>query len=163
MKTVLLTLLMAVHLVPALAQAPATEGTKRLSKEEKILAAVYDDSTRALANLFVSKRSGLTKDRKTGLVIAGASAATFLAGGLLLSNDLNGTEGDNYNPANYAGLGLMLVGAGGVLASGTYAGVKSIQLNPYTYRKYQKVLRLYQDGKPIPAFYRNQMQVPSSY
>lgn len=136
--------------------AQSSNPQPELSKTDKIFIAAYDDTTSALAELFVAKRYAHNNKQKVNYWIAGVSAATFVAGGLMLQNDLNDPYA-TYNPKNYAGLILMFVSSGGFIYSTISSLFNFLRFNPYTLRKYEQLLALYREGKPIPRFYQKKL------
>jgi hypothetical protein len=129
---------------------------QKLSKTDKISFAAYDDTTQALAQLFIAKRHTFNQKQEINYWIVGVSAATFVAGGILLQQDLNEPNA-TYNPTNYAGLVLMFVSSGGMIYSTASSLLNFLRLNPYTLRKYERLLVLYQKGEPIPRFYQKRL------
>ncbi|MBX2946267.1 MAG: hypothetical protein KF725_10570 [Cyclobacteriaceae bacterium] len=129
----------------------------KLTKGERMWLAAYDDTTKALAWLFINKRNVHTKNQKPLYLVLGASTAAMIGGGLMLERDLNSSPTATYDQANYAGLTLMFVGTAGVLASGTALGISYIALNPYTVKKYDRLLALHKANKPLPEFYVKRM------
>jgi hypothetical protein len=133
--------------------AQPTENNVRLTKNERLFMAAYDDTTRALAYLFMEKRIPLEKTRKTYTIVLGVSAAALATGALMLENDLNNSPAATYDQANYLGLVLALGGTMGVvLGLGGYGGA-SLGMNPYTVKKYHRLLDYYQTNQTLPEFY----------
>lgn len=132
-------------------------GRENISKNDKIYSMAYDDTTRALAALFISKRIKIHHDQKTSIILLSASGAAFLVGGLMLSDDLSSSG--TTSAANYAGYGIMLVGAFGIIVSATTTGINQLRLNPYTLRKYERVMKMYKNNEPIPEFYSKKVNL----
>lgn len=130
---------------------------KKLTKNEKIWQEAYDDTTRALATLFIEKRSRIVRSQKKMFIVLGASAVAFGAGGYMLERELNSSSAASYDITNYAGLIFMVSGAAGVIGSGVMLGVTSIRLNPYTLRKYRNLVKIHRAGKVLPEFYSAQL------
>ncbi len=150
-------------LVPGLAIILVTAGFAqsekpkvKLTKSEKIWMTAYDDTTRALARLFIKKRDAQQKKQKTMYIALGVSSVALIGGGLLLTSDLNSST-SSYSPTNYTGLGLMLAGSAGVIISSTSLGISFISLNPYTQKKYNKLIDMHKEKKPLPEFYLKRM------
>lgn len=135
------------------AQTDTTLSKVKFTKTERIWFAAYDDTTKALATLFVSKRNQINRDQKTILIVCGVSAIALGVGALMLERDLNSSPTAYYNAANYLGLLLALGGALGVFSTAPAAGVGFIRLNPYTVKKYEKLIAMHKSGKPLPEFY----------
>lgn len=138
------------------AQVPSENSEGKLSKVDKIWLAAYDDTTKALAQLFILKRKAFNSKQKINYLVAGISTATLVAGGLILKQDLNEPNA-TYEAENYAGLIFMLVGSSGIIYSVSASIVNFLQLNPYTLKKFERVLALHQEGKPIPPFYQKRL------
>jgi len=130
---------------------------RRNGKIEKIRMAAYDDTTQALARLFVEKRTNHTRNQKTMYIVLGTSTAVMVGGGLLLASDLKSSSTASYDPTNYAGLGLMLAGTTGILISSTSLGISYFSLNPYTLKKYYRLIDMHKANKPLPKFYLKRM------
>lgn len=132
----------------AFAPADSLEKRARTSKAERIRQAVFNDTTEALANLFLAKRSMVRKTNRVVLIAGAASAAIFLTGGLLAQE-----AGTPYSPDFIVGFPMVFTGAVGILTSGVVAGVNNLRLNPYTLRKYEKLVAMQRSGIPLPEFY----------
>lgn len=154
-KIIFLTMLAGtlVHVADAQEEKPEV----KLTKTEKIWISAYDDTTKALAWLFIKKRNIYTKNQKTMYFVLGASTATIIGGGLWLENDLNSSPTASYDQTNYAGLLLMLAGTAGVLGSSVSLGASYIGLNPYTLKKYNRLIDLHKANKTLPQFYLKRM------
>ena len=155
-KVVFITLaLLCVNQTITLGQSDSLKRGVKLSKIDQIWLAAYDDTTKALAELFTVKRTQMRKYRKTSFVVVGVSAATFAAGGLLLQrlNDPAGT----YNVVNYLGIPALILGVAGIFTSGVSLGIYSLWINPYTIKKYKKLIEMHKSGKPLPEFYFNKI------
>lgn len=136
----------------ASAQSDSVKSEVRLSKNDRIRLAAFDDTTKVLANLFIAERIKISKNNKTCLLVAGASVGAYFLGGLMLQKGLNRPAGA-YNIINYTGLYVMLVGAVGVASSVGALGINAISLSPYTVRKYNRLIAMHKSGKPLPEFY----------
>lgn len=139
------------------ADAQEDKPVVKLTKTEKIWGAAYDDTTKALASLFIKKRNIHTKSQKTMYVVLGASTAAMIGGGLMLESDLNSSPTASYDQANYAGFILMLAGTTGVLASSVTLASSYIGLNPYTLKKYDRLIDLHKANNTLPEFYLKRM------
>lgn len=154
---VLFTMLACTLVNVAAAQVEKPE--MNLTKTEKIWVAAYDDTTKALAWLFIKKRNNYTKNQKTMYFVLGASTAAMIGGGLWLENDLNSSPTASFNQTNYAGLLLMLAGTAGVLGSSVSLASSYIGLNPYTLKKYNRLIDLQKANKTLPEFYLKRMEM----
>ncbi len=143
--------------LPLLAPAQQPEKPVRLNKTEQIMLAAYDDTTRALTILFAEKRNRVQKSRKNSAIIGGISAASFVAGGLMVQSDLNSSSTASYNPENYVGMIFLLGGTVGVVYAVASFGISSLELNPYTIKKFNKLLALYKENKSLPDYYRKRI------
>lgn len=65
----------------------------KLTTHEKIWIAAYDDTTKALASLFLSKRNQIRKEQETGYYVLGASVVVLGTGIILSSRDTNSGTG----------------------------------------------------------------------
>lgn len=140
----------------AIAQTPQQNPELKLSKIDKIWLAAYDDTTKALAQLFIAKRNSFNREQKINYLVAGISAATLVAGGLMLKEDLSEPNA-TYNPVSYTGFIFMFVGSSGIIYSSVASLINFLQLNPYTLKKYERVLARYKEGQPIPPFYQKRL------
>lgn len=140
----------------AIAQTPQQNSELKLSKIDKIWLAAYDDTTKALAQLFIVKRNSFNREQKINYLVAGISAVTLVAGGVMLEQDLNEPNA-TYQEENYVGFIFMFVGSSGIIYSSVASLINFLQLNPYTLKKYERVLALYKEGQPIPPFYQKRL------
>jgi hypothetical protein len=129
----------------------------KLSKHEKMQMAAYDDTTQMLAGLFIEKRNSIKRTQNTCIWIFAGSAGTFVLGGAMLAEDLNSPAGV-YNPASYTGLGVMFIGVLGMTGSAATIGIQQIRRNPYTIRKFNRLIEMRKNGHPLPDFYREKMR-----
>lgn len=151
MKKRILTLLMA-GIIGVLKAGEDTVKI-RLTKADRIRLAAYDDTTRALAALFTAKRKVFGRQMRGCAVAGGVSVLMFVAGGLMLQDDMNNGPGGGMNPANYIGMSMAALGFAGAAAAAVMTGVTALQKNPYTVRKYEKLIALHKAGKPLPEYY----------
>lgn len=129
----------------------------KLTKNEKIWIAAYDDTTKALASLFLSKRNQIRKEQETGYYVLGASVIVLGTGIILSSRDTNsGTGGATEEDMNMSFVPLLL-GFSGVMWSGITLGGNAVLLHPYTVKKYDKLLDLHAAGQPLPRFYTKRL------
>jgi hypothetical protein len=140
-------------MLPFIGMAQPAENNFRLTKNEQIFLAAYDDTTKALAYLFMEKRRPLEKERKTSAIVFGLSAAALVTGAVMLENDLNNSPAGAYDGANYLGMILALGGTMGSVYGLVGYGVASISMNPYTVKKYHRLLDYYQSNQTLPEFY----------
>jgi hypothetical protein len=158
MKNVVALLIILTCTLTDMANAQVKKPEAKLSKIEKIQMAAFDDTTRALTHLFVEKkRIRHIRNQKTMYIVLGGSTAVMVGGGLLLASDLNSSSTASYDPTNYAGLGLMLAGTTGVLISSASLGISYLSLNPYTLKKYYRLIDMHKANKPLPIFYLKRM------
>ncbi len=146
----------------AYAQGPSIRSSKsKLSKNDRIWQAAYDDTTRALAYLFIYMRAEIMGKHKADLPVGGVSAVALTAGVLLMTHDSDVTGAaasyDNADGADLLGIILFMGGSAGVLYSGIGQLINALELSPYTLKRYYKVLDLYNRGKPVPEFYRKRL------
>lgn len=123
----------------------------RVKREDRIiLHQSFDDSTRALAGLFIAKRGLNTRPIDQALIKASVSAGLGLLGIPLLDED---------GMASTIGVVTVL---GGLMFT-TYflaeAGYYSYRNRHFTLRKYRLLIRKYKEGEPLPEFYTSQLIV----
>ncbi len=137
----------------------------RLKKHERIYMAAYDDTTRALANLFLVKRHKIIGpyspgeaeryllgfDMTTTWIVFGVSTAVLTTGLIMAENRDTGTSEENYNFV------IPFIGAAGMIGSGLTLGVQYLLLTPYTVRKYFKLLEAYKDDGSLPRYYEKRI------
>ncbi len=128
----------------------------KLSKNERIRSLAYDDTTKAFASLFISKREALRGKQKKDLIVFGISTGIFLAGGLMLVASDN--PNFKYRPILYVGFPIMFIGGFGMLGAPLSAGLHELMLNPYSIRKYKRLIEIHKSGKPLPEFYLQKLQ-----
>jgi hypothetical protein len=150
MKTVFLLVLMSCSsCLLGLSQGHVSKS--KLSKEEKFLHLVYNDTTQALANLFILKRHHYRSKDKTALIGMGISTGVFLLGGAMLAS-----ESDS-EIVTGAGLLPLFAGAAGGVVFISYFGLVQLAKSPYSFKKFVKVVALLKEGKPLPEFYAQRL------
>jgi len=153
-KAPLLTLaLLLIASTNILGQSDSLRSKDKLTKNDQIWLAAYDDTTEALASLFITKRNKIIKRQRANLIGFGVSAIVLGVGAYMIGNNSSSSTTAMDEGTDYAGLLLTLVGVSGVITTGVGFGVQSIQLNPYTEKKYYSLIELYKSGKPLPEFY----------
>jgi hypothetical protein len=157
MKLLLAILFTVLSKLQVLAQTQALPDI-RLKKSEKMWFTAYDDTTKAIALLFIQKRNRFAHHQQKWYIAFGVSGVAMVAGGLIMESDLNSSPNASYEPTNYGGLILMLTGATTMLVSGVALTGSWIALNPYTLKKFNRLLQLYKEGKPLPNFYAKRIQ-----
>lgn len=155
-RKILFTVCVCFVLTYTIAFAQSDLDQTKLTKNDRILLTVYDDTTRAIAALFITKRNNIKKGLKTTAIVGGVSASLFLIGGLVFEQNINTPTG-TYNTSNYAGLVIMFFGAAGVIGSAAALPVQFLRLNPYTMKKHDKLLKIYRSGRPLPEFYKKKL------
>ncbi|MCK6618283.1 MAG: hypothetical protein L6Q51_11635 [Cyclobacteriaceae bacterium] len=141
--------------------------TLRLKKYERIYLAAYDDTTRALAALFLAKRHqiiGLHSsseieryiglNMKTNWIVFGVSSAVLVTGLVMAGNNAPPPEG---HEEDYSFL-IPLLGAMGMISSGINLGAQYIMLTPYTVKKYFRLLAKYRADGQLPAYYAKRIK-----
>lgn len=129
----------------------------KLTKHERIWVAAYDDTTKALASLFLSKRNQYRKEQETGYYVLGASVVVLGTGLMLSSRDTNtGASSPEDQDMDMSFLP-MLLGFSGMICSGLTLGGHAVTMHPYTVKKYNRLLTQYKAGEPIPKFYTKRM------
>jgi hypothetical protein len=123
-----------------------------LSKSDRIWLAAYDDTTKALAFLFIEKRNKINKEKNSIYIVAGVSAAVLVTGVLLSARSSTQTpDGENMDFL------IPLVGSIGLISSGIGVIGNSLALHPYTLKKYERLLEQYSDIKSLPPFYQKRI------
>ncbi|MFN3839393.1 MAG: hypothetical protein ACK4RF_01685 [Cyclobacteriaceae bacterium] len=159
-----LAIALIVSLLPGNAQ-DSSSYTVRLKKSERIYLAAYDDTTRALATLFLVKRHKIIgppsptdfERYTTGFnmeamwIAFGVSSAVFVAG-MFMVNQNTDTVGDDGMIAV-----IPLIGGMCMLSTGINLAVQYILLSPYTVRRYFKLLDTYTSGGQLPRSYTKRM------
>jgi hypothetical protein len=114
----------------------------KLSKSDKIWIAAYDDTTRALALLFIAKRNAFNR-AQTINYISGSVAAAMLAttATIMSGNDFI----------------LISIGASVLITSAASALVNFLFFSPYTIKKYERLLAHYRQHHTIPPFYQKKL------
>lgn len=140
--------------LPVIAQ---DEIKPRLRKNERILLAAYDDTTRALARLFIDKREACRRRLYTTGVIGGVAAFTAASAELILENYSAQGPGGQVDPEYSLVLGIMVVGVVCIISSGIVTGLTLILKNPYTIKKYLILIDWYRAGRPWPDFYQKRV------
>jgi hypothetical protein len=143
-----------------------SSGTVRLKKHERIYLAAYDDTTRALATLFLTKRHWITGshtssdpefyfglDMGKNWLLFGVSSAIFVTGLVLASNDAPAPE--ESDDVSYL---IPMIGAMGMMVSGITLGVQYIMLTPYTVKKYFRLLEKYRAEGQLPPYYARRIR-----
>jgi hypothetical protein len=130
----------------------------KLTKTEKIWVAAYDDTTKALASLFLSKRNQYSKEKETGYVVLGASVAV-LGTGLLLSSRNTDTSGSAVDQDMDMSFVPLLLGFSGIMYSGITLGGHALTMHPYTLKKYNRLIDLHKANQPLPEFYLKRMKM----
>jgi hypothetical protein len=136
-----------------LATTPSfSQQRNKLTKNEKILELAYNDTTRALAFLFTHMRE-VTNDQSTralkGIVIS--SGVALVGGAIMASNPDSGV-------IVASGLTPLLIGTGGILVFSSTWLISKLRKNPYTVKKFEKLITLCKEGKTIPVFYLQRME-----
>jgi len=121
---------------------------QRQSFDEILWSKTYDDTTRALARVFIIKNNELKPKLNRYATIAGVSVGVVVVGGLL------------YGASGMAGpVGLVFV-VGGLIYTTIYgiaSGIQLHRLHPYTKRKFDKLLKQYKDGDSLPSSYQQEL------
>jgi len=119
----------------------------KISKNDYMLLLAYDDTTKAIAELFVAKRKKINRSLRAGCIATGISVAMYYTGGLMMM------AGENVNPVFYIGFPIMFLGGFGTIGSIIVTGINLLRLSPYTFRKYIRLLEMHRSGIPLPEFY----------
>jgi hypothetical protein len=102
--------------------AQAENSKSKLSKNEKIWVAAYDDTTKALAALFLRKRNQDRKEQNAAYYVLGASVALIGAGLILASRDMDAAQGGSTEQDMNMSFVPILLGFSGILWSGLTLG-----------------------------------------
>ncbi len=125
----------------------------KLTKNEKILELAYNDTTRVLAFLFTQKRDATKSQTNRALKgIAISSGVALVGSAIMLSNPDSGV-------IVASGLTPVLLGTGGVIFFSGVWIVSKLRKNPYTLKKFKKLIALSKEGKSIPAFYKQRIEL----
>jgi hypothetical protein len=124
---------------------------KKLTKNERILALAHNDTTRLLAQLFIAKRNRHAHRAKEFLNALVITTSVSVVGGFMLASDeLGGASALGVVPL-LAGSITTVFFVGGL-------GVLAIINNPFTLKKFNKLINLLRQGQPLPEFYKAQLQ-----
>lgn len=166
--TIRASLFPALILIASLSHSNAQDNssnTVRLKKHERIYLAAYDDTTRALATLFLVKRHKIIGppspteleryvvgfNLKATWITFGISSAVLAAGLFMINQNTDSAqEGDMSFIIPMAGAMIMI-------SSGITLTVQYILLTPYTVRKYFKLIDIYATGGKLPRNYTKRM------
>lgn len=146
-RLTLIVFAVCVAITPAFSQKRA-----KLSKDERILQMAYNDTTKALAALFIEMRTVTRLQSNRALIGAGISSGVVLVGSaIMLSNPDSGV-------IIASGLIPVFVGIGGVFwFSGAWV-ISKLRKNPYTIRKFERLIALSMEGKAMPPYYSYRVQ-----
>ena len=159
---------LAIALIVSLSSGNAQDSsfhTVRLKKNERIYLAAYDDTTRALATLFLVKRHKIIgppsptdfERYTTGFnmeamwIAFGVSSAVLAAGIFMVNQHTDSNQEDGLIAV------IPLIGGMCMLSTGITLAVQYILLTPYTVRKYFKLLDTYTSGGQLPRSYTKRM------
>lgn len=123
-----------------------------LRASDRILQAAYDDTTRALAFLFLVKRQDIRKNRHLSYVALGSSVVLFSAAHLV--NEQMELQPDWEKEGRSMAVTMMVVAGIGAL----YGGVLNlawteIRASSYREKKFYQLIELHRGGEPLPRFY----------
>jgi hypothetical protein len=133
------------------------QSQRKLAKNEQIQQLAFDDTTRALANIFLNHRYQLKEARKRAFIGGAISAGVFGIGGLMTNH--SNSDDETIDLLSIGGVMIMIVAAGGILVAISYDFINEIRVHPYTLRKFRKLLSQYQEGKSLPRFYITRLRL----
>ncbi|MBX2945949.1 MAG: hypothetical protein KF725_08950 [Cyclobacteriaceae bacterium] len=154
-KTIFFTVLTST--LASVAFAQEEKPNIKLTKTEKIWIAAYDDTTKALATLFLNKRHQIRKEQETGYYVLGASVVVLGTGLMLSSHNSPTGSGVAIEQDMDMSFVPLLLGFSGVMWSGITLGGNALMLHPYTVKKYNKLVGLHAAGQPLPRFYTKRL------
>jgi hypothetical protein len=114
----------------------------KLSKSDKIWIAAYDDTTRALALLFIAKRNAFNRAQTINYISGSVAAAMLVTTATIMS-------GNDFI--------LISIGASVLITSAASALVNFLFFSPYTIKKYEHLLAHYRQHHTIPPFYQKKL------
>lgn len=132
--------------ISAQTQAP------KLAKNDKIMQLAYNDTTKALALLFIERRTSAKANSNDALVGAAISTGVVIVGGAIMLSNTDSPE------IIVSGLVPVFVGIGGVIYFAGAYGISKIKKNAYTLRKFERLVKMSKEGKPIPVYYLERAQ-----
>ena len=135
-------------------QQPDSAIRKKNSKEALIQQLAFDDSTRALAHLFIQKRMQLKKNLRLSYIVLAASGAIYVGGTLLFLEAAA-------EPLTGFVLIPLSIGASGILLGTGMVIINHIRFSRYSRKKYEKIIDNYKTGKPLPGFYKEKIYFTS--
>jgi hypothetical protein len=123
-----------------------------LRASDRILQAAYDDTTRALAFLFLVKRQDIRKNRHLSYIALGSSAVLFSVAHFI--NERSENQPAWVKEGNSMGVTMMVVAGIGAL----YGGVLNlawteIRASSYREKKFYELVEMHRAGEPLPRFY----------
>lgn len=130
----------------------------QLEQIEQSISYPQDDTIAAITRLFAQHRDRYSRNIRAAGIVGGISVLSYLGGGMIFKDEMSNGPGGPMNPANYDGLGMMFIGVVGAGTSTVMAGVALLKKNPYTKKKYQKLIEWHKSGKPLPDFYLKRIQ-----
>lgn len=113
---------------------------RTLSFEEILWHKAYDDTTQALARVFIIKRSELKPKINKSLAIVYTSIALTGAGALLFGEPVG-----------------LVIFTGGLLYFTVYSiasGINIHRLHPYSKKKFEKLIAQYKNRESLPEYYK---------
>jgi hypothetical protein len=133
-------------LILTAADAQRSRREMKRTKSERIWEVVTDDTTRALAALFTSKRREISGLQIDMLFLGGVGLLVYSGGyGMLLASR-------DWRAASF-GLLVMVVGAASFITGVALYISYALEKNPYTIRKYERLIEMHKRGRPLPEFY----------
>lgn len=114
----------------------------KLSKSDKIWIAAYDDTTRALALLFIAKRNAFNRAQTINYISGSVAAAMLVTTATIMS-------GNDFI--------LISIGASVLITSAASALLNFLFFSPYTIKKYEHLLAHYRQHHTIPPFYQKKL------
>ncbi|MBL7857142.1 MAG: hypothetical protein JNM57_05580 [Cyclobacteriaceae bacterium] len=120
--------------------------SEKISKEVRIQQLAFDDSTRALAHVFVTKRTQLKKNLRLSYIVLVASGTLYVGGTLLFLE---------VAPEPLTGFVIvpLFIGASGIILGTGMVVINHIRFARYSLKKFEKIIADYKAGKPLPDFY----------
>lgn len=125
----------------------AQEPHAKLSPDEEFWNQTFDDSTRALARLFIIKRTKFKPKVNKAIINGGASLVIITGGVLLLAS-----------PSIIGPVGALMYVSGLVyfITEGVLFAVRYSRFHPYTKRKFDRLIERYKNGESFPPFYKHE-------
>lgn len=136
--------------VVVIAQPPSDTIVLRAS--DRMLQAAYDDTTRALAFLFIVKRQDIRKNRHLSYVTLGTSALLF-SGAHLINEQMEDQPVWEKEGRSMLIILMIVAGTGALYGGLLNLAWTEIRASSYREKKFYQLVEMHRVGEPLPRFY----------